>query len=229
MNSIRIYDEALVSYLKQIEITDGEETRTPQVAFAIPSRLDTKLILSDNGMPLLPMLVVIRNSIEPSSFSGIVRTRIPRPFFYFHDDKKEKVYGLDSMPYYFNYIIETWHLTQNSYLETVNQLIWKFEKYKSIPAEIVINNVNLKANAYIEDYSLSNNTEQQELSSSNIRLIKGSFNIKVFGWLFEENHVRKTVLNTYQKIVLKDTRKNTIIENEFNSEGRIIKHSETDV
>lgn len=207
MNSIRIYDEAVMSYLKQITITDGEETRIPQVAFAIPSRLDNKLILSDNGMPLLPMLVVIRESLEPTDFSGIVRTHIPRPSIYVYDDTKEKVYGIDAMPYYFNYIIESWHLTQNSYLEMLNKLIWKFEKYKTIPAKFTLNNLNLGINGYIENYSISDDTDYAEVSESNIRLIRGTCSIKVFGWIFEEDYVKRTVIENIQNIIVSDSGK----------------------
>ncbi|NCD06810.1 MAG: hypothetical protein EOL97_11880 [Spirochaetia bacterium] len=204
MNSIRIYDEAVISYLKQITITDGEETRIPQVAFAIPSRLDTKLILSDNNMPLLPMFVITRESLEPNEASGIVKTHSIRPYIYVHDNKKEKVYGIDAMPYIFNYKIDTWNLSQNLHLEMINKLIWKFEKYRTIYANFTINNFNLRTNGYIENYSFSDETTYNEISESNIRLIKSSFNIKVFGWLFEEDYVKKTVLKNIQKVVIAD-------------------------
>ena len=102
MNSILIYDSAVVSYLKTIQIADGDVIRNPQVLFAIPSRHDTKLTKTDNDMPLLPMLVVIRKSLEKNDFSGIVKNRLFRPYIYKYSNKKDKIYGIDAMPYYFN-------------------------------------------------------------------------------------------------------------------------------
>lgn len=202
MNSILIYDSAVVSYLKTIQIADGDVIRNPQVLFAIPSRHDTKLTKTDNDMPLLPMLVVIRQSLEKNDFSGIVKNRLFRPYIYQYSDKKDKIYGIDAMPYYFNYKIESWHLTQESYIDMLNKLIWKFEKERVVKAKLTLSNIDFGINGYIEDSTISDDTTYEEISQDSIRLIKGSFTIKMFGWLFDDNYVEKTVLKNIQKTVI---------------------------
>ena len=104
MNSVRLYDNGLVEYLKQnLTVDDGEDDgRRPQVIFALPSKKALVVDMSDNNTPILPILTVTREGFSRHETSGIVKTHLSRPFIHTHTRDKKNIYGSDFLPYVIN-------------------------------------------------------------------------------------------------------------------------------
>jgi len=209
MNSVRLYDNGLVEYLRQnITIDDGEDDgRKPQVIFASPSKKALVVDMSDNNTPILPILTVTREGFSRHETSGIVKTHLSRPFIHTHTRDKRNIYGSDFLPYTINYKIDIWSLTQGMHSDIMTQLIWLMEKKPSIPVRGIFANREIKMNGYIESYDISDASTYDELSDENMRVFRSTLTIKLFGWLTKTETNKKTVFEVLENVLIHTSNK----------------------
>jgi len=204
MNSVRLYDNGLVEYLKQnLTVDDGEDDgRKPQVIFASPSKKALVVDMSDNNTPILPILTVTREGFSRHETSGIVKTHLSRPFIHTHTRDKKNIYGSDFLPYVINYKVDVWSLTQGMHTDIIVQLLWLMEKKPSIPVRGTIANREIKMNGYVEGYDISDSSTYDELSDENMRIFRSTLTIKMFAWLTKTETNKKTVFEILDNVMI---------------------------
>ena len=109
-NSIVLYEEALLTYFKDLEIDDGEVTRNPHVILALTSRSSSDLITSENFTPVLPILTLTRTGITKIDATHIVKTHIMRKFRMRATQNRKNFMNADFMPIEMGYKLDIWSL-----------------------------------------------------------------------------------------------------------------------
>jgi hypothetical protein len=187
-NSISLYDEKILDYLvHDLWVDYGDTVRHPQIHFAMSgTRQNLQLDLSDNNTPILPLITVIRRSIEPHEATKIIRTHVPKkPLYYTYTEDGKYARGVDFMPYNFTYDVDIWTLTQRSLLDITNFMIWKFLKEPSFSVRGIFGEKNVNIPGYVEDYSYQDQSSYEEIGNEEDRILRGTFNLKIYGNLIK--------------------------------------------
>ena len=193
-DSIPVYEEALLSYFKDLEIDDGETTRNPQVILAVSSRTSSELIVSKDNTPVLPVLTLTRTGFGPIDASHIVKSHITRKFRLRGTQNRRSFMATDFMPFEMKYKLDIWSLYTAHQLSLVEQVVWKFEKTPWINVTQEANGTPHVTPGYIKDWSIGDQTMYDNITEENYRIFKSSFDFSFFVQLANSNYATPSLL-----------------------------------
>jgi len=210
-DSIALYEEALLTYFKDLEIHDGETTRNPQVVLAITSRSSSDLITSDNFTPILPMLTLTRTGINKIDATHIVKTHITRKFRMRATQNLKTFMNADFMPIELGYKLDIWSLYTAHHLSLAEQIVWKIEKTPWINVLQDAQGVPHVTPGYIREWNAGEQTTYENISEESYRILKMSFDFRLFAQLLNTNYASYSALIPERKIKLVDREVNQSI------------------
>ena len=173
MSFLRYYDEAVVDYFKTLEIEDGEEKRSPQVLFAVPSRQGVKLNVNEDKVPIMPFISVIRSGISPNTQTPIVKGHVHRPRIFSLDSSKKHYVGTELMPYNLNYQVDIFSLIQDMYYSIIEEIIFKMYKKHYVRTQFETDGHVITNNGYITNISYNDSTSYSQIASNLNRIFHG--------------------------------------------------------
>lgn len=206
-NTISLYDEKILDYLiHDLWIDYNGDVRHPNIYLAMPgTKGNPNLQLSDNNTPILPMITVVRRSIETNEQSHIIKTHIPKlPLYTTMTENRKWAKGSDFMPYTFNYDVDIWSLTQRTLLDIVNHFIWKFMKEPSFSVRGIFSDRNVDIPGYVETYSFNDQSPYEEIGNEEDRILRGTFTLRIYGQMVKEQNPIQTIHNYTDKILVED-------------------------
>ena len=192
--TIPIYEEALLTYFKNLEISDGETTRNPQVVLAVSSRASSELIVSDDFTPVLPIITLSRTGFSKIEASHIIKAHRTRKFRMRATQNKKTFMSADLMPFEMAYKLDIWSLYTAHHLSLAEQIIWKLEEtpWINVIQETLGNSHVLPA--YIREWNVGEQTTYEGITEENYRIFKLSFDFKLFIQLLNDNYASYSVL-----------------------------------
>lgn len=193
-DSIPVYEEALLSYFKDLEIDDGETTRNPQVILAVSSRSSSELIVSEDFTPVLPMITLTRTGFNIIDPSHIVKSHITRKFRMRGTQDRKAFMNADFMPMEMGYKLDIWSLYTVHHLSLTEQVIWKFMKKPWINVVQESLGVPHVIPGYIRDWNIGDQSSYDNITEENYRLFKMSFDFKLFIQLLNDNYATPSAL-----------------------------------
>ena len=193
-DSIPVYEEALLSYFKDLEISDGESIRNPQVVLAISSRSSSELLLSEDFTPILPILTLTRAGFNKIDASDIVKSHITRKFRFRGTQNRKSFMVADLMPFEMSYKLDIWTLYTAHHLSLAEQIIWKFEKTPWINVSQEFLGVSHVTPAYIREWTIGDQSLYDNVTEENYRLFKLSFDFKLFIQLLKDDYATYSAL-----------------------------------
>lgn len=199
-DSIPVFEEALLSYFKDLEIDDGETTRNPQVVLAVSSRSSSELIVSDDFTPILPILTLTRTSLSRIEASDIVKSHITRKFRFRGTQNRKAFMAADFMPFEISYKLDIWSLYTVHHLSLSEQIIWKFQKKPWVNVSQETMGVPYLTPGYIRDWSVGDQSTYDNITEENYRIFKMSFDFKFFIQLLNDNYSTYSALFRKAKI-----------------------------
>jgi hypothetical protein len=211
---IRYFDDAVCDYFRSIKIEDGAEYRTPQIAFAIPSRQSFDIKLNNENSPIMPLLVVTRTGLSDVPESNIVKGHVSRPLVYSLTKNKKIYEGVELMYILYNYTLDIMALTDEMFNSLHQQILFRLKKHHYVPVKMTINNHEITHNSYIYNINFSDNTTYQQIPDTTNRLLHSSITFNVYGIITNDEYANKSVLHI----------KNTTLAN---SNGKINSYTET--
>ena len=209
-DSIPVYEEALLSYFKDLEIDDGETTRNPQVLLAVSSRSSSELITSKDNTPILPLITLVRTGFNTIDASHIVKSHITRKFRFRGTQNRKAFIATDFMPFEMGYKLDIWSLYTAHQLSLVEQIIWKFEKHPWINVTQEANGTPHVTPGYIREWSIGDQTTYDNMTEENYRIFKSSFDFKFFVQLANDRYATSSLLFKISDTILEDKGENLI-------------------
>lgn len=204
-DSIPVYEEALLSYFKDLEIDDGDTTRNPQVILAITSRSASNLMVSEDFTPILPIITLTRTDFNPIDATHIVKSHITRKFRLRGTQNRKTFMAADFMPFEIGYKLDIWSLYMAHHLSLTEQIIWKLEKTPWVNVIQEANGVPHVTPGYIREWSIGDQSTYDGITEENYRIFKMGFNFKFFIQLANDRYATPSLLFklTDQEIVEK--------------------------
>lgn len=193
-DSIPVYEEALLSYFKDLEIDDGENKRNPQVLLAVSSRSASSLIVSKDNTPILPIITLTRTGFNLIESSHIVKGHITRKFRARAARNRKSIIMTDLMPFEIGYKLDIWTLYTAHHLSLLEQIIWKLEKTPWVNVIQDFNGVSNVTPGYIREWSVGDNTTYDNITEENYRIFKGSVDFKFFIQLAKSDYAVPSAL-----------------------------------
>jgi hypothetical protein len=193
-DSIPVYEEALLSYFKDLEIDDGENTRNPQVLLAVSSRSASELIVSNDNTPVLPLLTLTRTGFSSIDASHIVKSHITRKFRMRGTQNRRSFMVTDLMPFEMSYKLDIWTLYTSHHLSLIEQIIWKLEKNPWVNVVQEFNGVPNVTPGYIRQWTVGDQTAYDNITEENYRIFKSSIDFKFFIQLVNDNYAKPSLL-----------------------------------
>lgn len=210
MSCISCFDEATIKYFSNnIKIEDGNCMRAPQVALAIPSRQGLNLTLNNENTPVLPIIVVTRDSIGFVNESPIVKKRIIRPSILSLNVNTKMYDGIDIMPCAYNYQINYFALYQEMFNLMTEQLLYNLVKKQCIKTVININNHTITSNALIKNVTIGDSTTYNQIADETSRMFHGNFSFSLYGFILNAEYATSSVLDTSINMVIKNSENKT--------------------
>jgi hypothetical protein len=206
--SIRYFDAAVCDYFKDIKIEDGVERRTPQIAFAIPSRQGFDIKLNNENSPILPIIVVTRTGLTDPAESNIIKTHVNRPLI-FNLTKNTKFFeGVEVLYQIYNYSIDIMALTDEMFNSIHEQVLYRFKKRQYVPVKITVNNHEIIYNAYLYNVGFTDSTTYAQVPDNVNRILRSTITFSVYGMILNDEYANRSVLDIKTK--------NTAIDNNGN-------------
>lgn len=203
-DSIPVFEEALLSYFKDLEIDDGENSRNPQVLLAVSSRSSSELIVSDDNTPILPLITLTRTGFDSIDASHIVKSHITRKFRLRGIQNRRAFMATDFMPFEMSYKLDIWSLYTVHQLSLLEQIIWKFEKHPWINVTQEANGTPHVTPGYIRNWNIGDQTTYDNMTEENYRIFKSSIDFKFFIQLANDNYAKPSLLFKTSETILED-------------------------
>ncbi len=200
MSCIRCFNEAVVNYFTKIQIEDGLEKRSPQVALAIPSRQGLSLNLNNENTPIMPIIVVTRNSLNLINESYMARRRTIRPLIYSLNKNNKTYDGIELMHCTYGYQIDYMALYQDMFDSMTEQIIFNTVEKNYIKTLININNHTIKTNALIQNVTINDSTTYNQMPDESNRVFHGSISFLLYGFIANDEYSTRSVLDIQNNI-----------------------------
>lgn len=224
--TIRFYDEALKNYFRDVRVEDGESYRSPQVIMATASRRKNySLEMSDDNQPLMPLITLIREGVDRNDkITGMVKNQLIRPPVFKRGENWKYYIGNYIMPYYINYKLDVWSLTQDMNLGIIEQLIWKLERRPYLELSIVMNDINFQIRSRIEDYNLNDITTYEEFGDETFRIFRNNVSFKLDARLISDQWITPSIVKINENIVITD--ETNLLDDKWleTAKGEIVHH-----
>lgn len=198
---LRYYDEAVLNFFSNISINDGVEIRNAQTVLAIASRKGTDLLLSDDITPVLPMIVVTRTDISPSSATFMIKNQITRPQILKLNQNDDVYDGIEVMPFDLKYVVDFYSLQQEMHNYILEKMLFLTYKKATVKTLIDINNQKIEINPYIKDIAYSDTTTFTQVPDTSNRIFHGVFNFTLSAYLYNDVRAVTSVKEIHREIL----------------------------